>query len=110
MAKLSPPDKVGQLAKLYTRLDITADSGEALKVSDMFDDAIQMCLDYTQSKLTNPILIQAKKLAIVMYNGQGTEGEVSRSEGGVSQTFETGIPSNIRVALAPYRVAKTRRF
>lgn len=108
MSKPSPPDKAGQLKKLLARLDVEAD--ETAAVSDMFDDAIQMCLDYTQSELTTAVLIQAKRLAIVMYNQQGDEGESSRSEGGVSQTFESGIPDNIRASLSHYRVAKTRRF
>lgn len=110
MSTPSPPDKVGQLAKLYSRLCIDASSEDATIVSDMFDDAIQMCLDYTKSALSDPILIQAKRLAIVMYNQQANEGETARSEGGVSQTFETGIPANIRASLSRYRVAKTRRF
>ena len=106
----SPPDKAGQLAKLYARLGINDDSSDATVVSDMFDDAIQMCLDYTKSALSDPILIQAKRLAIVMYNQQANEGETARSEGGVSQTFETGIPANIIAALAPYRIGKVRGF
>ena len=110
MAIPSPPDKAGQLAKLYTRLSLKPDSSDAAVVSDMFDDAIQMCLDYTRGKESTPVLIQAKKLAIIMYNEQGTEGETSRTEGGVSQSFEVGMPSAIKTALAPYRVAKTRRF
>lgn len=110
MSTPSPPDKTGQLTKLYARLGINADSSDATVVSDMFDDAIQMCLDYTKSALSDPIMIQAKRLAIVMYNQQANEGETSRSEGGVSQAFETGIPANIRASLSRYRVAKTRRF
>lgn len=106
----SPPDKDGQLKKLMTRLRVETSSSDGQIVADLFDDAIQMCLDYTQSKLTDAILIQAKRLAIVMYNQQGDEGESSRAEGGVSQTFETGIPANIQASLARYRVAKTRRF
>lgn len=107
----SPPDKAGQLTKLYARLGVTTDSDDAVVVSDMFDDAIQMCLDYTNcTDFTTPILIQAKRLAIVMYNQQADEGETARSEGGVSQTFETGIPANILAALTPYRVGKVRGF
>jgi hypothetical protein len=111
MSTPSPPDTAGQLAKLYARLGITADSDDAAVVSDMLDDAIQICLDYTgRTDLTTPILIQAKRLAIVMYNQQANEGETARSEGGVSQTFETGIPANIIAALTPYRVGKVRGF
>lgn len=107
----SPPDKAGQLTKLYARLGLTTDSDDAAVVSDMLDDAIQICLDYTgRTDLTTPILIQAKRLAIVMYNQQADEGETARSEGGVSQTFETGIPANILAALTPYRVGKVRGF
>ncbi|KRM06970.1 hypothetical protein FC89_GL000279 [Liquorilactobacillus ghanensis DSM 18630] len=107
----SPPDKAGQLTKLYARLGVAADSNDAAVVSDMFDDAIQMCLDYTgRANLTAPILIQAKRLAIVMYNQQADEGEIERIEGSVTRTFETGIPASIRSSLAPYRVGKVRGF
>ncbi len=110
MATPSPPSKAEQLTKLYARLDLKPDSSDAAVIADMFDDAIQMCLDYTRGNLSKPVLIQAKRLAIIMYNEQGTEGEASRSEGGVSQSFELGLPNIIKTALAPYRVAKTRRF
>ncbi|MDN7040026.1 phage head-tail connector protein [Lactiplantibacillus plantarum] len=110
MAKPSPQDKAGQLTRLYTRLGVEKDTPDAAVVDDIFDDAVQTCLDYTRSSLSTPILIQAKRLAIIMYNEQGTEGEASRSEGGVSQSFELGLPNIIKTALAPYRVAKTRRF
>ena len=110
MTTPSPPDKAEQLAKLYARLNMDKDSPDAAVVDDMFDDAIQICLDYTGSALSQSVLVQAKKLAIIMFNEQGVEGETSRSEGGVSQSFEVGLPAGIKQALAPYRVAKTRRF
>lgn len=73
MAIPSPPDKEGQLAKLYARLSIKTGSDEAAMIADMFDDALQMCLDYTHGKLTTPVLIQAKRFAVVMYNQQANE-------------------------------------
>lgn len=97
-----------QLDKLYKRIDVEP-SDEVL--ADCFDDAIQLCLDYTgRDRLTMPVAISAKRLAIVMYNQLDDEGETKRVEGGVERDFETGIPANIRASLNPYRVVRTRRL
>ena len=40
------------------------------------------------------------KLAVIMYNRLGSEGEAARSEGGISQTFCTDIPDDIKRQLA----------
>ena len=45
------------------------------------------------------------QLAVVLYNRQGTEGQTSHSEGGVSRTME-GLPEDIRKQIAPYRLAR----
>lgn len=41
-------------------------------------------------------------LAVIRYNRAGTEGETSRSEGGVSQTFVEGMPETLQKRLAAY--------
>ena len=100
--------KQTQLDKLYKRLDVKS-SDEVL--ADCFDDAIQLCLDYTgRDRLTMPVAISAKRLAIVMYNQLDDEGETKRVEGGIERDFETGIPANNRASLNPYRVVRTRRL
>jgi hypothetical protein len=42
------------------------------------------------------------KLAVIYYNRLGNEGETSRSEGGISQSFSTDIPMDIQRQLWNY--------
>lgn len=49
------------------------------------------------------------QLAVVLYNRQGTEGQTTHSEGGVSRSME-GIPQEILRQAAPYRLAKVVRM
>ena len=49
------------------------------------------------------------QLAVVLYNREGTEGETSHSEGGVSRTME-GIPAEIERQIRPYRLARVVRL
>lgn len=44
-------------------------------------------------------------LAIVLFNREGTEGEVSRSEGGISISVAE-VPVNIQRTIAQYRLAR----
>ena len=66
----------------------------------MAQDAV---LDYigrdTLPKGAESIVI---KLAIIYYNRLGNEGENSRSEGGISQSFSNDIPADIRRQLQNY--------
>lgn len=80
-------------------------------VSDIYNDAVAQVLDYTnQKQLVGNMQVYAKQLAIIMYNRQGNEGESSRSEGGVSASFETGMPASIKEGLSKYRTAKVVTF
>ena len=66
----------------------------------MAEDAV---LDYigrdTIPKSAESITI---KLAVIYYNRLGNEGESSRSEGGISQSFCTDIPEDIKRQLQNY--------
>jgi hypothetical protein len=42
------------------------------------------------------------KLAVIYYNRLGNEGESSRTEGGISQSFVTDIPEDIKRQLHNY--------
>ena len=42
------------------------------------------------------------KLAVIYYNRLGNEGESSRTEGGISQSFVTDIPEDIKKQLHNY--------
>ena len=77
------------------------------KVEDLLEDAVVIVLDYTNREdMTDELWIYARQLATIAFNMQGDEGEISRSEGGVSRTFVTDIPASIQRGLNRYRVGK----
>ncbi|WP_367617606.1 phage head-tail connector protein [Ligilactobacillus faecis] len=92
---------------LGTRLN---NSDEALMI-DLIEEAVALVLDYTgQKKLVGNLTVYVKRLAIVNYNRLGLEGETQRSEGGVTNYLETGIPKDIRQGLNQYRIAKVTKL
>lgn len=91
-----------QIAVLVTRLGISTELA-----TDYYNDGVAEILDYTnRDKLVGNMAVYAKKLAIIAYNRDGIEGESARTEGGVSNTLELGIPLEIRHGLNKYRTAK----
>lgn len=77
------------------------DERETVEVClSMAEDAV---LDYigrdTLPKGAESIVI---KLAVIYYNRLGNEGENSRSEGGISQSFSNDIPADILRQLRNY--------
>lgn len=42
------------------------------------------------------------EIAVIMYNRQGTEGNSSRSEGGISESYIDGLPADIMKRLENY--------
>lgn len=82
-----------------------------LILEDIYDDAVIEALNYcNRDTVLIGMTVSIRDLAKIRYNQQGAEGESSRGEGGVSQSFEEGIPRKIRTALNNYRLAKVRRF
>lgn len=75
------------------------------------EDTAEMCLELAQAavldyigrsslpKTAESIVI---KLAVIYYNRLGNEGESSRTEGGISQSFVTDIPEDIKRQLHNY--------
>ena len=95
------------ISSLSTRLAI--DNNEL--VTDLIKEAVAQVLDYTgQKQLVGNMDIYDKKLAIINYNRLGLEGETQRSEGGVTNYLETGIPKDIRLGLNRYRIARVTRL
>lgn len=45
------------------------------------------------------------KMAVIAYNRMGTEGELSRSEGGISASF-SDLPEDIRQVISKNKLAK----
>lgn len=84
---------------------------EAILLRDDFDDAEQEALNYC--KRTDIVIGMAtsiRDLAKLRFNQRDVEGETSRSEGGVSQSFEEGIPKKIRTQLNSFRIARARKI
>lgn len=105
-------DREKELLKFYRSVGkskTTGDEKEVLK--DYYDDAMNEALDYcNRDEITAGMATSIRDLAKIRYNQVGAEGEVSRSEGGVSQTYEEGIPRRIRSSLNRYRQARVRRL
>lgn len=90
--------------QLERKLNITNEQAKQILTDDLLD-ALTDVLDYcNRDTLVGNMITSVKDLLLIRYNQAGNEGEVSRVEGGVSQTFETGIPLKIRTKLNRYRV------
>lgn len=90
-------------------------------------ETLQTLTGESDSKLLSPLLLRAKniiltmtnrtklipvleglqlELALELYNKQGSEGESSRSEGGVSVSYKDGISETLKASINQYRLAK----
>ena len=77
------------------------------KAENLIDDAVVIVLDYTnRDVMVDAMWLYARQLATIAYNREGNEGEASRAEGGVSQSFVEDIPLNIKHSLNRYRIGK----
>lgn len=98
--------KTKVIERLKTDLDI-----EASKATGLIEDAVMLVLDYTgQDEMQESMWLYARQLATIALNRESTEGETSRSEGGISQFFIEDIPLNIQRGLNRYRLGKVVSF
>lgn len=96
-----------QVDKLQVRLK---EEDEDL-LEQLLEDAESEILDYCNRDVLLPRMLGLQReLAIVYYNRLGSEGESSRSEGGVSVSYSTDIPENIKRRLNSYRILKAVRL
>lgn len=97
-----------QLEKLKIRLGMKKEDTSQDDLLNMFlEDAESEILDFC-NRDTLPEKAQGlqRKLAIIYYNRAGSEGETSRSEGGVSVSYSIEIPENIKSRLIAFRRLK----
>lgn len=95
-----------QLEKLKLRLGITDNTQDDL-LNLILEDSQNEILDFThRSALLSTIEGLQRELAIIYYNRIGSEGESARSEGGISVTYSTDMPTNIKDRLKAYRLLK----
>lgn len=97
---------MAQLEKLKIRLGISDNSEDAL-LNMLLEDAEGEILDFCNRDIL-PVKAESlqRELAIIYYNRLGSEGETSRSEGGVSVSYSTEIPENIKNRLIAFRRLK----
>ncbi|MEE0727684.1 MAG: phage head-tail connector protein [Clostridium saudiense] len=101
---------MAQLEKLKIRLEIKDTTQDEL-FNMVLEDAETEILDYCNRDVLLPRMFGLQReLAIVYYNRLGSEGESSRSEGGVSVSYSTDIPENIKKRLNSYRRLKAVRL
>lgn len=90
-----------QLEKLKMRLPDVNDN----LLTQLLEDAENDILDYTNRNILLPRMEPLQReLSIIYYNRLGSEGEASRSEGGISVSYE--IPQSIKDRLKAYRRLK----
>ena len=94
---------MAQIEKLKARIPGVDD----MLISQLLEDAQDEILDYcNRDVLLTKMEGLQRELAIIYYNRRGSEGESSRSEGGVSVSYSTEIPESIKSRLNAYRRLK----
>ncbi len=84
---------------------LTKESDDEL-LSLLLETAEDIILELTNRKTLPKKLEGIKvKLAVIAYNRMGTEGETSRSEGGISSAF-SDLPEDILRAIKSSRLAR----
>ena len=92
------------LARLKRRLPDAAD--EAL-LSDLLSEAAAFIRAYTRREVVPDELEDAVvRIAAILYNRMGMEGESTRTEGGVTHTADA-LPEDLRSWLNSWRLAST---
>ena len=76
-------------------------------LNDLLDYAREMIMAYTHRESLPETLDGVQiRLAAVLFNRMGIEGEISHSEGGVSRSIEA-MPGDIKAQLNQFRLART---
>lgn len=100
-----------QLTEIVSALSTRLENVNNALLTELVKESTAQALDYTgQKKLVGSMDIYVKKLAVINYNRLGIEGETQRSEGGITNYLETGIPKDIRQGLNSYRIAKVKKL
>lgn len=86
-----------QLDKLKIKLGIPMEDVSQDDLLNIYlEDAKDTILELTHLPEVPVNLLRAQiELAIVYYNKEGIEGQTGHSEGGISRSFEEGIPESI---------------
>lgn len=89
-----------ELEALAARLPELKDEG---KMERLLSDAIDTVLDIIgRDAVPERLRSVVVELAVIAYNREGTEGEASRSEGGLSAAYIDGLPAVLKRRLLNY--------
>ena len=93
------------------RLGETPDSSETDCIMELLDEAKDAVLDLIGRDIMPERLVSVQvELAVIAYNKRGAEGQSSRSEGGISISFEDLPPLMLkRLENYPKKVRTIRR-
>ena len=92
------------LARLKRRIP---DAKDDALLSDLLSEAASFLRAYLRRSVIPADLEDAQlRVAVILYNRMGMEGEVSHNEGGVSRTAEA-LPEDLKRWLNAWRMAKT---
>jgi len=94
------------LTRLKQRLNITGEEKDEL-LCDLLADAHALMLAFmNRTELPEALFPALIRLACILYNRLGIEGESHHSEGSVSMTVDS-LPQEITLQLMPYRLLRT---
>lgn len=94
------------LTRLKRRLNITGEEKDEL-LCDLLADAHALMLAFmNRTELPEALFPALIRLACILYNRLGIEGESHHSEGSVSMTVDS-LPQEITLQLMPYRLLRT---
>lgn len=90
------------LETLKIRLGIFDEKQDGL-LAVLLDNAEDTILDVIgRDELPARLISVQVELAVIAYNRQGAEGETARSEGGISRSFVSDLPSDMLKRLQNY--------
>ncbi len=90
------------LETLKIRLGISDEKQDGL-LAVLLDNAEDTILDVIgRDEMPARLISVQTELAIIAYNRQGAEGETARSEGGISRSFVSDLPSDMQKRLQNY--------
>ena len=95
------------LSALKTRLPEVKNEEQDSLLLALLSDAEALIKNYTGREAVPEALHSAQvRLAAMLFNRLGTEGEKSRSEGDIQRNFDS-LLQDIRYELLPFRLVKT---
>lgn len=103
---------MNQLEKLKTRLNIAlSDKSQDSNLECILEDVEADMLAFTNRSELLPSMNSLQiKIAIIEYNKQGSEGMSSDSQGGKSQSWIDGLPSDVQSTLTSFRRLKVSNY